>query len=131
MSRRSDKPEDFDKLREKIIGLGERSIRKSYYPKLQQQLQELERAEERFRQLSRRYELILQSAGEGIFGLDVQGNYTFMNKAAAAMLGYKEGELLGKHSHSCIHYVRPDGSPYPEERMQDVCSLPERQGDAC
>ncbi|MDS4040620.1 MAG: PAS domain S-box protein, partial [Candidatus Competibacter sp.] len=47
MKRRSELPEDWDALREKIIGLGERSVRKSYYPELQQQYAELKR----FRQL--------------------------------------------------------------------------------
>lgn len=35
--------EQRDELRNKIIGLGERSIRKSYYPELQQRIAELER----------------------------------------------------------------------------------------
>ncbi|MCP5158280.1 MAG: PAS domain S-box protein [Gammaproteobacteria bacterium] len=47
MKRRSESPEDWDVLREKIIGLGERSVRKSYYPELQHQYAELKR----FRQL--------------------------------------------------------------------------------
>ena len=47
MKKRSEAPEDWDALREKIIGLGERSVRKSYYPELQHQYAELRR----FRQL--------------------------------------------------------------------------------
>jgi PAS domain S-box-containing protein len=60
-------------------------------------------------------ELILNSAGEGILGLDLNGNHTFINPAAANMLGYKVRELLGKHSHSIWHHTKEDGSPYPEE----------------
>lgn len=44
MSKRSDKPEDLKGLREKIVGLGERSFRKSYYPKLRQQVADLNKA---------------------------------------------------------------------------------------
>ncbi len=39
-------------------------------------------------------ELILNSAGEGIFGLDLQGNSTFVNPAAAKMVGYDVEELI-------------------------------------
>lgn len=123
MKRRSDDPGEFDELREKIIGLGERSARKSYYPKLQEQLRELERTREQLRQLAREQRLILESAGEGIFGLDLDGNYTFMNRAAAAMLGYETGDLIGKHSHSCIHYMRPDGAPYPEAECRTYAAF--------
>ncbi|MBA4349278.1 MAG: hypothetical protein C0415_04725 [Thermodesulfovibrio sp.] len=60
-------------------------------------------------------DLILKSAGEGILGLDLDGKHTFVNPAAAKMLGYKVRELLGKHSHSIWHHTKEDGSPYPEE----------------
>jgi PAS domain S-box-containing protein len=56
MKRHSESPKDWDALREKIIGLGERSVRKSYYPELQHRYAELKR----FRQLlDRSSELIL------------------------------------------------------------------------
>jgi PAS domain S-box-containing protein len=60
-------------------------------------------------------ELILASAGEGIIGLDLEGNNTFVNASAAAMLGYEVNELAAKQSHSTWHYARPDGSRYPAE----------------
>jgi len=65
--------------------------------------------------LSQQQELILNSAAEGILGLDLQGNHTFVNPAAARMLGYEPEELLGRHSHSTWHHTKADGSPYPEE----------------
>ncbi len=42
MKKRSEPPEDWERLREKMIGLGERSIQKSYYPELQRRLADLE-----------------------------------------------------------------------------------------
>src|SRR5450830_248373 len=42
MKRHSEPEDTAPSLREKIIGLGERSIRKSYYPQLRQQLEEAE-----------------------------------------------------------------------------------------
>ncbi|MBY0123338.1 EAL domain-containing protein [Bacillus sp. S/N-304-OC-R1] len=57
--------------------------------------QELERVVAELKQLSRENELILNSAGEGIFGLDLDGNITFCNQAGKEMLGYDSGELIG------------------------------------
>jgi len=67
-------------------------------------------------QYGRRYERILQAAGEGIFGLDTQGITTFVNPVAARMLGYEPDELIGKRHHELVHYSRPDGKPYPSEQ---------------
>ena len=60
-------------------------------------------------------ELILHAAGEGIFGLDLEGQHTFVNPAAAKMLGYDVQELLGQPSHSLWHHTKADGSAYPSE----------------
>jgi PAS domain S-box-containing protein len=73
------------------------------------------RAEEAIASLNLKNELILNSAAEGILGLDLQGNHTFVNPAAARMLGYEFEELLGRPGHSCWHHSRPDGSPFPKE----------------
>ena len=67
-------------------------------------------------QLGRRNALILESAGEGIFGLDVEGRTTFVNPAAARMHGYKPEELIGKKHHDLVHHSRPDGKLYPHEQ---------------
>lgn len=44
----------------------------------------------------RRMRSQLDSMGEGMFGLDEQGNTTFVNQAACAILGYSQNELIGK-----------------------------------
>lgn len=58
-------------------------------------------------------ELILSSVGEGIYGTNTNGVINFINPAAAAMLGYERGELLGRSAHAAIHHSRPDGSLFP------------------
>ena len=64
---------------------------------------ELESVVTELSQLSREKELILNSAGEGIFGLDLDRNITFCNPAGAHMLGYKtEAELIGKSAEPII-----------------------------
>ena len=72
-------------------------------------------SEQMINRLSRQNELILNSAGEGIYGLDLQGKTRFVNPAAAKMLGYKSQDLLGMPMHTTIHHSKPDGSPYPLE----------------
>ncbi len=76
---------------------------------------EHKRIEEALERLRHQNELILQAAGEGIYGLDVHGNTTFVNPAAVAMLGYTAAELIGQSLHKKIHYAKVDGTPYPWE----------------
>jgi PAS domain S-box-containing protein len=59
--------------------------------------------------------LILDSAGEGIFGVDLEGKVGFINPAANRMLGYGPDELIGQAVHEKIHHSRGDGSDYPKE----------------
>lgn len=66
-------------------------------------------------QLGRRNALILESAGEGIFGLDTEGRTTFVNPAGARALGYQPEELKGKKHHDVVHHSKPDGRLYPHE----------------
>ncbi len=72
-------------------------------------------AEKAFERLRHRNELILNSAGEGILGLDLNGRHTFVNPSAARMLGYEVAELIGKPSHEIWHHFKANGSSYPVE----------------
>ncbi len=63
--------------------------------------------------LHRQVELILETAGEGIIGLDHQGHTTFINAAASHMLGWAPEELRGQCLHNFIHHTKLDGSPFP------------------
>lgn len=60
--------------------------------------------------------LLLDSAAEAIYGIDLQGNCTFCNPSCLRLLGYRHaGELAGKNMHGLIHYRHADGTPYPEK----------------
>jgi len=72
-------------------------------------------AAEALAEAEERQRLVLDSAGEGIFGLDVEGQVTFCNRAAADMLGYGTDELLGTSMHDTVHYAHDDGAAYDEE----------------
>ncbi len=71
--------------------------------------------EEKFR-LANHIRLLMDSSGEGIYGIDLQGNCTFLNRSATEMLGHKSEEALGRNMHQLIHHSRPDGSPCPVDQ---------------
>ncbi|MCV6598052.1 MAG: sigma 54-interacting transcriptional regulator [Mangrovicoccus sp.] len=75
-------------------------------------LVEWKRAEGFFAELERRNQLILNAAGEGIYGVNADGKTTFVNRAAQEMLGWTTADLLGKDIHSMIHHHHLSGEPY-------------------
>jgi PAS domain S-box-containing protein len=81
------------------------------------------RAETELNTLSRQSNSVLESVGDGIFALDLDGRITLVNPAAAQMLGYKQEEILGRHMHELIHHTRVDGSPYPKDDSPIQASL--------
>ncbi|MCL6432878.1 MAG: PAS domain S-box protein [Leptolyngbyaceae cyanobacterium HOT.MB2.61] len=66
--------------------------------------------------LRRQHQLILNSVGEGVYGVDREGKVTFVNPAAAAMIGWEVADLIGKCMHMVLHHSHPNGSPYPVEQ---------------
>ena len=58
-------------------------------------------------------ELLLNAVGEGIYGLDAQGEAIFINPSAEAMTGWSSAELLGKNIHQFHHHSYSNGDPYP------------------
>jgi PAS domain S-box-containing protein len=72
-------------------------------------------AEDDFQSIKRRYELVLQSSSDGIFGVDDEGRVTFVNPAGARLLGYAPSELIGHDYFTKFHDRRPDGTPMARE----------------
>ena len=71
---------------------------------------------------------LLDSAAEGLYGVDREGRCTFINKAALTMLGYeRESELLGRDIHAVIHHSRADGRPYPSNESNVYLAYQSRQ----
>ena len=57
---------------------------------------------------------LLDSMAEGAYGIDTDGNCTFVNQALLRILHYDAAEeLIGRHIHEAIHHSRADGSHYP------------------
>lgn len=63
--------------------------------------------------LSQRHHLILDAAGEGIFGLDGGGRISFINPVALRQLGFGEGDLLGQDFRPLLLPAGADGLPPP------------------
>jgi PAS domain S-box-containing protein len=69
-------------------------------------------AEEALHLATRQRELILESAGDGIYGIDLDGKLTFINEAGARALGYRPEQLKDRDIHEIIHHSHADGTPY-------------------
>jgi PAS domain S-box-containing protein len=68
-----------------------------------------------FSEFERQNQLILNAAGEGIYGVDTEGKTTFINPAAERILGWKSDELIGRNMHRLIHHSYPGGDHYHEQ----------------
>ena len=79
---------------------------------LTEKSQQVEEAKRRLERLNHQNDMILQAAGEGICGIDLQGNTTFINPAAVRLTEWQAEELIGKPQHAFLHYTKPDGTFY-------------------
>jgi PAS domain S-box-containing protein len=86
LKKRSDSLDDWETLRQKISGLGERSFRKSYYPELQRRLADLER-----------FRALLDQSNDAIFLVHVpSGRLVDVNESGSLQLGCTKDELIDK-----------------------------------
>jgi|GEM_PF-1902424 len=86
------------------------------YRRSRQSLRELERLAEKER-------LLLASLAEGVYGVDLKGNCIFVNPRALAMLGFEEGEIIGRDAHRLFHGGRGDDAPSPHENCPVILTL--------
>lgn len=82
----SKKIDDIDQFYS-LIGLGDLSVRKTYYPALQKTIEDLENEKEKF-------ERIFSNALSGIFQTTVDGQMIIANPAMAEICAYDSPELL-------------------------------------
>ncbi len=89
---------------------------------LQNQQKMLKKSEEQIR-------LLLNSTGEGIYSIDMNGNCTLINRSALQLLGFSSRqEVLGKNMHQLIHHSRPNGSGYEMEECEIFKAIREGKG---
>src|SRR5829696_1223663 len=94
-----------------------------YFVSQIQDVTERKKFEEALERLSHQHEKVLEAAGEGIFGLDLHGNVTFVNPAASDMTGWSTQDLLGRPMHNLLHHTKPDGAPYLREECPIYAAL--------
>lgn len=82
---------------------------------LEQEVKKNVRAKKELENVHIRLRTIVNAAGTGIYGIDLEGRVAFCNFSAAAMFGYDIDEIVGEKSHDLTHHSRKDGSPYPKE----------------
>lgn len=70
---------------------------------------------EELERLKNKHETLLDSAGEGIYGLSKNGEATFINKQAEELLGWSQADVVGRSVHEVHHHSYPDGTPYPRD----------------
>ena len=64
-------------------------------------------------------QFLLNSTGEGIYGIDLKGHCTFANPACARLLGFDSvDDIIGQHMHKLVHHTRANGEPYPVEECE-------------
>jgi len=70
--------------------------------------EELKRQAQELARLSKQNQLILNAVAEGVFGVDLEGRTTFVNPAAASMIGRRIDEIRGHDIHSLVHPTLPN-----------------------
>jgi two-component system, OmpR family, sensor histidine kinase VicK len=76
----------------------------------------------------RQRELILESVGDGIYGIDLEGRITFVNQAGADALGFDPDLLTGRDLQEVIHHSHSDGTPYSKSTNPILQAL--RRGES-
>ncbi len=67
--------------------------------------------------------LILESSASGLYGMDAQGRFTFINQVASDLLGHPHGSLIGQKVHLSVHHHHADGTDFPPEDCPMLAAL--------
>lgn len=76
----------------------------------------------------RQLEMLLESAGFGIYGIDLRGRCIFINSAGAALLGYTPDEAIGRNMHYLIHHSHADARLMPVHDCRIFMAFREGRG---
>ena len=66
---------------------------------------------------------MLESTGEGIFGIDTNGCCTFINRAGAEQLGWPTADVLGRNMHELAHHTHADGQRCGQNYPEQLCPI--------
>lgn len=96
-----------------LLSLFVMSIVVSYVSKRNQRLKRVQQ------RMERHYKRLLDSVGDGIYGVDLQGHCTFVNKAMERITGWQAYELIGCNQHELLHHTHANG----EKHKIDDCPV--------
>jgi diguanylate cyclase (GGDEF)-like protein/PAS domain S-box-containing protein len=116
--------ESYNKMADRIY-----SLVHNLEDKVQERTVEILNANHELEENKDRLQLILNSAAEGIYGIDLEGNCTFINRSALRLLGYEDyDELLGRNMHDLVHHSSRDGLPMSQEGCSILIGMKNDQG---
>jgi two-component system, OmpR family, sensor histidine kinase VicK len=72
-------------------------------------------------------EVFGRRVGDGIYGMDMDGKFSFINPAAARILGYTSEEMQGKDIHELIHHSHADGTEHSKANCPILLGLRRRE----
>src|SRR5580698_3726046 len=72
-------------------------------------------------------EVFGRAAGDGLYGMDMDGKFSFINPAAAKMLGFTSEEMQGKDIHELIHHSHADGTEHSKANCPLLLGLRRRE----
>ncbi|MDJ0808336.1 MAG: EAL domain-containing protein [Gammaproteobacteria bacterium] len=90
---------------------------------MREQILQREKTQEKLERSKRENLRILETVGEGIYGTDSKGIISFVNPAAARLLGYEPAEMIGKAAHPLFHHTLPSGERYPSEACPALATM--------
>jgi two-component system, sensor histidine kinase and response regulator len=96
----------------------------------QRQLERIGHVQDKLDRLQHYNELLLTYAGEGILGIDLSGQVTFVNPAGAEMLDFKPAFLVGKFLHPVVQHTKIDGTPFPWEESSIFLAMRDEEPQA-
>ncbi|SDU83854.1 PAS domain S-box-containing protein [Microlunatus sagamiharensis] len=95
--------------RQSLLGLDNDRLRRQLEERVAERTRSL-------RQITARTDLLVDSVGEGIYGVDPDGMITFVNPATSRALGYAAADLIGRDAHATFHERAPDGGLMPKDQ---------------
>lgn len=90
----------------------------TYFICVQEDVTEVRRAEEELRRQRKLLSTVADNADSALVMVDAEGKLTFVNPAFCKITGYEPEEALGRSMHETVHFLYPDGRPFPAEECE-------------
>ena len=92
-------------------------------------LQSYKGLQEERNRVMQQMELLLDCTGQCIYGINLQGDCTFINRATSELLGYRPEDAFGRNMHYLVHHHKADGSVYPIDQCPTYRAC--KKGEGC